>query len=123
MGFFDAVPVVNEVEDAAGTVATGATDTFIADPGNALLGVNAEDMGVFEENAAGAKAIGIGTAGLAGEGGLLTDWLSPGSGKAKPGETGGQEQPKPKPEGGGLNLGLILLLVVVGAAVLMGVSN
>jgi hypothetical protein len=84
MGFFDNVPVVNNVEDAAGTAATGAVDTFVADPGNALLGVNADNMGIFEENAAGSKAASLATLGLGGEGGLLTDVLMPGQGK--PGE-------------------------------------
>jgi len=80
-GLFDGIPVLAGVEDAAGTAATGAVDTLIADPGNALLGVNADNMGIFEEQAAGQKAVTIASLGLLGEGGLLTDILMPGQGE------------------------------------------
>jgi hypothetical protein len=73
MGIFDAVPIASDIEDAAGTVATGAADTFVADPVNGLLGVDAPDMGIFEEGEAGARVVSIGSAGLAGDSGLITD--------------------------------------------------
>lgn len=115
MGFFDDVPVVSGVEDAAGTAATGAVDTFVADPGNALLGVDAENMGVFEEGKAGAKAVNIGTFGLAGDGGLLTDTLVSEGAKSEDDEKDNQPTPEERKQKRMLLLGggLLLLLVVV----------
>jgi len=121
------VPVLGGLERGAGTAATGAVDTFVADPGNAILGVNAENMGLFEENAAGAKTVSLLTLGLGGEGGLLTDVLMPGQGA--PGEAGGGAagggQQQNDDGGGGLLSSPILLLAAAAAAVavLVGVLD
>lgn len=115
MGFFDDVPVVSGVEDAAGTAATGAVDTFIADPGNALLGVESENQGLFEPGKAGSKALSIGTGGLAGHGGLLTDTLAPNT--EKPEE---QKRQQPQSQQG---LPLELVAVAVGLGAILVVSS
>lgn len=73
MGLFEGVPGLREAEDALGTAATGTVDTLVADPGNALLGVDADNMGIFEEGSAGSKTISIGSFGLAGHSGIITD--------------------------------------------------
>lgn len=58
-----------------------AGSDFVADAGNSFMGVNADNMGWFEENAAGSKAMSATTFGLAGEGGLFSDVLMPGQGE------------------------------------------
>lgn len=134
MGYFDNVPVVGGVEDAAGTAATGTVDTLIADPGNALLGVNADNMGVFEENAAGSKVVQIGTLGLAGEGGIITDLLTPGKGKPGDGPIQRRERRRQRQEqrqdrseqSGGSSGGFPVSLLAVlgaGAAVVLSVVS
>lgn len=132
---FEGVPLVEGAEDAAGTVATGAVDTLIADPGNALLGVNADNMGIFEENAAGAKVASIATLGLGGEGGLLTDVLLPGKGRPGEGAPERRERRRQKRRrqqmqtaqgssgAADMPLVLILFLGLGGAAFLLGVSE
>jgi len=73
----------NAIADGV-TDASGAVADFGADFGNSVFGVNADNMGIFEENAAGSKAVSLATLGLGGEGGLVSDVLMPGQGK--PGE-------------------------------------
>ncbi len=107
------------------------TADFIADAGNSLLGVNADNMGIFEENAAGSKALSLASMGLAGEGGLVTDVLTPGQGK--PGEhpvenqqqQQAQQPQQPQQPSGGLGLSPVVLGVVAlgGAALVMGVGS
>lgn len=121
-GLLDDVPLLGEAEDAAGTVATGAVDTVIADPGNALLGVNADNMGVFEEQAAGSKVVTLGTLGLGGEGGLLTDILAPGQGA--PGSEqgtglGNDADASPSQSGLPIEYVFVLVLLVVGVGWLL----
>lgn len=119
MGFLDGVPVLNDVEDGLGTVGTGLTDSLIADPGNALLGVNAGNMGIFEENAAGQKAVTGLSLGTLGEGGLISDVLMPGQGD--PGEQWGPNEgdrtTDPKQQGiSGL---AIAAIAAIGSAILL----
>jgi len=111
LGLFDNVPVVSGIEDAAGTAATGTVDTLIADPGNSLLGVNADNMGLFEENAAGSKAIQIVTLGLAGEGGIVTDLLTPGMGKPGEGAPERRERQRQQRRQSGSGSGLVSLMI------------
>lgn len=108
MGFFDDVPVVSGVEDAAGTAATGAVDTFVADPGNALLGVDSENQGLFEPGQAGSKLINIGSFGMLGHGGLISDGLTPDHDEDK--------EPEMPVELIAVGGGLLLVLLVVSAS-------
>lgn len=111
-------------EQTAGTAAAGAAD-FAADASNSLLGINAPNMGIFEEQAAGSKAFGIGTLGLGGEGGLLTDVLMPGQGRpgseqgtGLTGSGGGGSPDRDRQQDGGLGgLGAAALGAAVVAAV------
>lgn len=121
----DAIDTATDVGGGAVDVTAGATDSvldFGADAGNALLGVETKNQGIFAPDKAGGKAVFIGTAGLGGEGGIFTDLLVPDSGGSE-GQDGGQNRPEQEDRtvaglpptvaiGGGL--ALLLLLVVLG---------
>lgn len=107
--------------DAVGGAGAAVAD-FNADAYNSIAGVNADNMGIFEENAFGSKLVSAGTFGLGGEGGLITDVLMPGQGA--PGEGSSQpSQPQQQPQQqstGGISQILLLGALVVGAIVLIG---
>jgi len=115
------VPVLGGLERGAGTAATGTVDTLVADPGNAILGVNAENMGLFEENAAGAKTVSLLTLGLGGEGGLLSDVIMPGQGE--PGDNFNQSDDEKPPDDDGPGKLMLAALGVAAVAVVLGVLN